>query len=118
MTLPHDACQSQGQSQGQSGCHSARHILRRRAAPLLALMLAACGPQSPEDIRAASVAKCERQVGKMAPDPAKGAALCGCMVDRLAADGLEIADMLGSDRAQVEAITRSCARSVGVNLPQ
>lgn len=114
MTLPHDACQLQGQSEGQSECR----VLRRRAAPLLALMLAACGPQSPEDIRAASVAKCERQVGKMAPDPAKGAALCGCMVDRLAADGLEITDMLGSDRAQVEAITRSCARSVGVSLPQ
>jgi hypothetical protein len=87
-------------------------------AGLLAALLAACGPQSPEAVRAASLAKCERQFGRMAPDPAKGAALCGCLVDRLAGEGLEITDMLGGDRGKVEGIMRQCAGSAGVDLPQ
>lgn len=87
-------------------------------APMLAALLAGCGPQSPEDVRAAAVAKCERQFGRVAPDPAKGAALCGCLVDRLADNGLEITDMLDGDRAKVEELGRSCARSAGVTLPQ
>lgn len=80
-------------------------------------MLGACGPQSPEDIRAASVAKCERQFGRMAPDPSKGAALCTCLIDRLADAGLEMTDMLGADRSKVEGIARSCGASAGVTMP-
>lgn len=88
-----------------------------RAAPLLAALLAGCGQPSPEDVRAASLARCERQFGKVAPDPAKGAALCGCLVDRLAEEGLDITDMLGGDRGTVEGIGRSCASRAGVKLP-
>ena len=83
----------------------------------LACGLAACGPQTPEDIRAAAIAKCERQFGRVAPDPALGNALCSCMTDRLAEKGLEITDMLGGDRAAVEEIGRSCAARVGMELP-
>ena len=79
--------------------------------------LAACGPSSPEEVRAASVAKCERQFGRMAPDPSQGNALCSCMTDRLAEQGLEITDMLGAGRAQVERITRGCAAQAGISLP-
>lgn len=88
------------------------------AASLLAILLTACGPQSPEDVRAAAVAKCERQFGNLSPDPAKGAAFCNCFTDRLAENGLVITDMLGSNRAKVEGIGRSCASSAGVALPQ
>ena len=86
---------------------------------LLALTatLAACGPQSPEEVRAASIAKCERQFGRMSPDPSKGNALCSCMTDRLAEQGLEVTDMLGAGRAQVESITRTCAAQAGIALP-
>ena len=79
--------------------------------------LSACGPQSPEEVRAASVAKCERQFGRMAPDPSKGNALCTCMTDKLAEEGLEITDTLGGDRSKVEEITRSCGRKAGVPMP-
>lgn len=82
-----------------------------------ASLLAACGPQTPEEARLASIAKCERQFGRMAPDPSKGNALCTCMVDDLAAQGLEVTDVFGGDRAAMEQITRGCARKVGVPLP-
>ncbi len=88
------------------------------AAATAALALGGCGPQTPEDVRAAKVAKCERQFGRMAPDPALGTALCTCMTDRLTEEGLEITDMLGDARAQVEEVGRSCARQVGMPLPQ
>lgn len=90
----------------------------RMLAALGAVLLAGCGQPSPEDARAASAAKCERQFGRLASDPTKGAALCDCVVDRLAGEGLEITDMLGSERAKVEGIMRSCAQSTGVRLPQ
>ncbi|MEP5938699.1 MAG: hypothetical protein ABJ239_10255 [Erythrobacter sp.] len=84
---------------------------------LAATGLAACGPQSPEDVRAAAIAKCERQFGRMSPDPAKGNALCSCMADDMAAEGVEITDMLGEGREAVKRIVRSCARRAGVPLP-
>lgn len=84
---------------------------------LAAMGLTACGPQSPEDVRAAAIAKCERQFGRMAPDPAKGNALCSCMADDMAAEGVEITDMLGEGRQAVERIVRNCASRVGVPLP-
>ena len=80
-------------------------------------LLTGCGPQSPADVRAGAIAKCERQFGRMALDPSQGNAMCTCMVDDLAAEGLEVTDMLGGDRARVEEITRSCARKNGVPLP-
>ena len=83
----------------------------------LCSVLAACGPTTPEEVREANVAKCERQFGRMAPDPAKGNALCTCLVDSLAEQGLEITDMLGPKRAEVESTTRSCARRAGIALP-
>ena len=83
----------------------------------LPMMLTACGPSSPEEIRASAIAKCERQFGRMAPDASAGNAMCTCMVDDLAAKGLEITDMLGEGRAAVEEVTRSCARQNGVPLP-
>ncbi|WP_379549867.1 hypothetical protein [Qipengyuania sp. DGS5-3] len=82
-----------------------------------ALSLSACGPQTPEDIRTSSIEKCERQFGRMAPDPSKGNALCTCMVDDLAEAGLEITDMIGEGRAKVEQVTRSCASKAGFQLP-
>ena len=87
------------------------------AGAVLASALSACGPQSPEEERAASVAKCERQFGRMAPDPSKGNVLCTCMIDRLAEEGMEITDVFGGDRAKVEDITRRCAVKAGVALP-
>ena len=90
----------------------------RICAALGAVLLAGCGQATPEEARAGSVAKCERQFGRLAPDPTKGAALCNCLVDKLAEKGLEITDMLGSERAKVEGITRSCAQSAGIALPQ
>ena len=83
----------------------------------LTAALTACGPQTPDEVRAASIAKCERQFGRMSPDPSKGNALCSCMTDRLAEQGLEITDMLGAGRDQVESITRSCAAKAGIALP-
>jgi hypothetical protein len=79
--------------------------------------LVGCGPTTPEDVRAATIAKCERQFGKMAPDPAKGNALCSCMADEMVAEGVEITDMLGSGRDAVERIVRACAGRAGVPLP-
>lgn len=81
------------------------------------LALGGCGPQTPEEVRAATIDKCERQFGQMAPDPSAGTQLCTCLVDRLAAEGLEITDMMGGDRSQVEGIARSCAGAAGVSLP-
>ncbi|WP_156318116.1 hypothetical protein [Porphyrobacter sp. AAP60] len=86
-------------------------------APLMAAMLAGCGPQSPEDIRAAAIAKCEIRFARAVSDPAKGTAWCTCTTDRLAENGLALTDMLGSERAKVEGITQSCARSAGISLP-
>ncbi len=83
-----------------------------------AMLLAACGPQSAQEQRALAVAKCERQFGRLSSDSSKATALCSCMTDRLAQEGLEITDMLGGDRAKVEGITRSCAASAGIALPQ
>lgn len=82
-----------------------------------ALLLSACGEAMPGDARAASIQRCERQFGQMAPDPSQGNALCTCMVDDLAAEGLEVTDMLGGDGSRVEEITRNCASEVGVTLP-
>ena len=81
------------------------------------LALTACGPQTPEDARAGLIAKCERQFGRAASDPSKGTQLCTCLTDKLAAEGLEITDMLGPDRARVESLGRSCASAAGVTLP-
>ncbi len=88
-------------------------------AKMIALVLAtgaiaACGPQSPEDVRATTIAKCERQFGRMAPDPSGATALCTCMSDRLAEEGLEVSDMLGGGREKVEGIVRSCASQAGI----
>ncbi|KEO87779.1 hypothetical protein EH31_06380 [Erythrobacter longus] len=83
----------------------------------LTCTLAACGPQSPEEVRLAGIAKCERQFGQMAPNPSQGNALCTCLVDSLAEQGLEITDMLGPNRAQVEGTTRSCAARAGISIP-
>ena len=83
----------------------------------LSSVLVACGPATPEDERAASIAKCDRQFGRMAPDPSKGTALCSCLVDNLAEQGLEITDVFGSDRAKIESATRSCAAQVGIPMP-
>ncbi|MEO9462716.1 MAG: hypothetical protein ABJ242_08275 [Marinomonas sp.] len=85
---------------------------------LPALALTGCGPQTPEDIRAASIAKCERQFGQMAPDPEKGAAFCGCLTDKLADQGLEITDMLGSGREKVMSAARSCGAANGIAMPE
>jgi hypothetical protein len=82
-----------------------------------ALILAACGSQTPEDARAGAIAKCERQFGRVAPDPAKGTALCTCLTDKLAEEGLAITDMLGGERDRVEGVMRTCAASAGVRLP-
>ena len=87
------------------------------AAALLPLTLAGCGPQTPEDARAFSISKCEKRFGRMAPDPTQGNALCTCMVDRLAEQGLEVTDVLGPDGERVQEITRSCGRQVGISLP-
>lgn len=84
---------------------------------LASLVLVSCGPQTPEEVRAAATAKCERQFGKMAPDPEKGEAFCGCLVDRLAENGLEVTDMLGGDREKVMETTRSCAQTHGISVP-
>jgi|GEM_PF-1471054 len=87
-----------------------------------ALALGGCGPQAPEDVRSASIAKCERQFGRMTPDPALDpasfGAMCTCMTDRLTEEGMEITDFLGEGRDQVAEITRSCARQTGVQLPE
>lgn len=80
-------------------------------------LLASCGPATPEEARAANIAKCERQFGRMASDEAQGQSLCTCITDRLAEQGLEITDMLGSNRSKVEATTRSCAAQSGISLP-
>ncbi len=88
------------------------------AIPFSAVIIAGCGPQSAEDARAHAVDKCERQFGRLSPDASKGEALCSCMTDRLAAEGLEITDMLGGDRAKVEAIGKSCAKEAGIAVPQ
>jgi hypothetical protein len=88
------------------------------AGAALVLILTGCGPQTPEAARAAAIDKCERKFGKVAPDPTKGTALCTCLTDKLAAEGLEITDMLGGDREKVEGLMRSCATSAGVSLPQ
>lgn len=92
-------------------------MIMKHAALALAVLgtVSACGPQTPEEARAASVAKCERQFGRMAPDAEKGAALCGCMVDRLADEGLEITDALGGQRDRIIGITKSCARANGIS---
>lgn len=81
------------------------------------LALAGCGPSSPEEVRAASIAKCERQFGRMAPDPSKGNALCTCLTDGLIEKGLEITDMFGENRSSVEGTLRSCAARVGIKMP-
>lgn len=86
-------------------------------AALSPIALAGCGPQTPEDARALSINRCERQFGRMAPDASQGNALCTCMVDELAEEGLEVTDALGGNRARVEQITRTCAQRVGVPLP-
>jgi hypothetical protein len=81
------------------------------------LGMAGCAPATPEEARAGLIAKCERQFGKVAPDPAKGTALCTCLTDKLAAEGLAITDMFGGDRGKIEGLMRSCAASAGVKLP-
>lgn len=77
-------------------------------------MLIGCGPTSPEAARNADIAKCERQFGRLASDAAQGEALCTCLIDRLAQEGLEITDAFGSNRARVEAATRTCAARAGI----
>ena len=79
-------------------------------------LLASCGPQTPEDARAAAIAKCEMRFARMASDAEQGTALCTCMTDRLAEKGLEVTDMLGEGRAAVEEVARSCAAQAGVPL--
>ncbi len=84
------------------------------SAAALAALLAACAPQTAEDARQASAARCERQFGRMAPDPAQGLALCECIVGRLEDRGLEMSDALGSAREEIVGITRSCAAENGI----
>lgn len=79
-------------------------------------MLTGCGSLGPGGEREASMARCERQFGQMAPDPDKGEAFCGCLIDRLAEQGLEITDMLGDDAETVMQTTRSCASAHGVPI--
>ncbi len=80
-------------------------------------LLAGCGEALPEDAQAASVQRCEQQFGRMAgDDTAKGAALCACMVERLAQEGMEITNAMGTGKEQVMAITRSCAREHGIDV--
>ncbi len=86
-------------------------------APMLALSLAGCGPGTPEEAKAAQVAKCERQFGRMAPSPDQGNALCTCMVNELEKSGLEITDVLGADKEKVMQVTRSCAQVNGISVP-
>ncbi|MEL7454452.1 MAG: hypothetical protein AAGJ50_13880 [Pseudomonadota bacterium] len=90
------------------------HLVSAALAPLT--LLAACGLPSAEDAREASIAKCDRQFGRMAPDAAKGAAFCGCLVDKLSEEGLEITDMMGGERERVMQTTRSCAQAHGVPI--
>lgn len=87
------------------------------AAAVLGALVAACGPQTPEEVRAAAIAKCERQFGRMAPDPSKGEALCSCFVDDMAAEGREITDVFGEGREALDRIMRKCAGQAGVPLP-
>ena len=82
-----------------------------------AMALAGCGPQSPEEARADTIAQCEMQFGRIAPDAAQGTQLCTCLADKLAAEGLAITDMLGGDRSKIEGMARSCASEAGVSLP-
>jgi hypothetical protein len=88
------------------------------AALMAAALLAGCGPQSSEDIRAAAIAKCEIRFARAMSDPVKGTAFCTCTTDKLAESGLELTDMLGAERAKVEGIMRSCGNSAGISLPQ
>lgn len=81
------------------------------------LVLAACGPQTPEEVRGAAIAKCEQRFARSAPDPSKGTALCTCLTDKLAEEGMEITDILSGERAKVEEIGRNCAKSEGMTLP-
>jgi hypothetical protein len=58
---------------------------------------------------------CERTFARMAPDPAKGQALCSCIVDGLEAEGLSIIETMGNDRGKE--IASQCAAKAGVSLP-
>ncbi len=87
------------------------------AAPLMALGLASCGPGTPEEARAAKIAKCERQFGRMAPSPEKGNALCTCMVNELEKQDLEVTDVFGADKDKVMKVTRSCGQVNGITMP-
>ncbi len=76
--------------------------------------LAACGMG---DDRSRSIARCERQMQNLAPDTAAANAMCTCIVDSLAAEGMTIIDTLGDSSGRGEAITRQCAIENGVPLP-
>lgn len=89
------------------------------AAGLLVLAAASggCSGGEPVDMRTAAIAKCERKFGQFSGNEATGKALCTCMTDRLAEQGLEITDMLAGDSGKVEDIAKSCAASAGMKLP-
>ena len=86
-------------------------------AAALSALLAACGPATPEEAQSASIARCERQFGRIAADASQGRALCTCLTARLAEQGLEPTDMFGSNRSKVEAATRACAAQAGISMP-
>ncbi len=92
-------------------------MIRKITALTIAALLVSCGPNAPADKRSLEIDACERRLGRMLPDTAKGAALCSCLVDGLAREGLEFTDILSPHRERVEAISQSCARQVGVEMP-
>ena len=79
------------------------------------LVLAGC---SGMDDRSRSIARCERTAAQGVENPQQAAELCGCIVDDLAAEGLTIMDMMGSNADRVQHVTRQCAANSGVRLPE
>ncbi len=92
-----------------------RKVIQATSLSLVLLApLAACGMG---DDRSRSIARCERQMGNIAPDAAAANAMCTCIVDGLEAEGMTIIDTLGDSSGTGEAITRQCAIDNGVPLP-
>ncbi len=86
------------------------------AAAVALASLSACG-MVPGDEQARSQARCERTFARMAPDPSQGQALCSCMTERLADEGMTIIDTMGSGSGKGQEIVRQCASENGVQLP-
>ncbi len=81
----------------------------------LGASLTGCGePPNADDVKASTIANCERQWSRMGGPAGKGVDMCRCIVNEAENRGLAMTDIFTGSEAELKEVAKSCALANGV----